>query len=215
MEVGKLTVQLRKDKGKGVARKLRARGLVPGVCYGEKLGEPLPITLDPKALKDALDPEKRQNTVIDVTVQNGGSGDQTLQVMLKEFQIDPLRRNVTHVDLIAIDPDKTVDIEVPIVLEGKPKGAILGGQVHVVRREVTVRARPAVIPAKVVLNIDELDIGDALHLSDITFPEGVESVDSLGLAVLTMTAPEKDEAPEEGVEEGVDTDDAAKEEKKD
>lgn len=195
MEVGKLTVQLRKDTGKGVARKLRNQGLVPGVCYGEKLENPLPITLNPKSLRACLHPEKRNNTVITVTVENGGTNNQTLVAMIKDYQVHPLRRDVTHVDLIAIDPDKEVDSEVPITLVGKPKGAIEGGQTHVVRREATVRAKPADIPAKLVLDISGLDIGDALHISDIEFPAGVKSVDSLGLAVVTMTAPEKEEAP--------------------
>jgi large subunit ribosomal protein L25 len=222
MEVGKLTVQKRNVTGKGIARRLRRDGLVPGICYGTEVDAPLPITLDPKALKRALDPDKRQNTVITLSVEGESA---PITVMLKDYQVDPIRRDVTHVDLIAIDATKPVETEVPVVFEGKPAGLVHGGQTHVVLREVTVRCKPADIPARLVCRIDDLDIGDALHVSDLALPEGVESVDALELAVITMTAPEKEEAPaaeaaegEEAPAEGeakAEGGDAKKEEKKD
>lgn len=200
MEVGKLNVSLRTDKGKGYARRLRSQGLVPGICYGTLLEAPLPIVIDPKALKKALDPEKRHNTVINLTVQGAnGAGNRELVAMLKDFQVGIIRRDVTHVDLIAIDPHQEVEIEVPIVLVGKPKGAVDGGQTHIVRREMTVSAKPADIPAKLELDISGLEIGDALHISDIVFPAGVEAVDAVELAVVTLVAPEKEEKPTEEV----------------
>lgn len=198
MEVGKLNVSLRTDKGKGYARRLRSQGLVPGICYGTLLEQPLPIVLDPKALKRALDPEKRHNTVINLTVEgSNGAGNREMVVMLKDFQVGIIRRDVTHVDLIAIDPNQEVEIEVPIVLVGKPRGAVEGGQTHIVRREMTVSAKPADIPSKLELDISGLEIGDALHISDIVFPAGVEAMDAVELAVVTLVAPEKEEKPSE------------------
>ena len=110
MEVGKLTVHLRKGLGKSQSRKLRSQGLVPGVCYGAKLNAPLSIVVHPKELKASLDPARGRNTVIDVTVQDEGKSATTLTAMLWEYQIDALRRNVTHVDLISIDPDKALEV---------------------------------------------------------------------------------------------------------
>ncbi len=215
MEVGKLTVQVRNETGKGIARKLRAQGLVPGICYGEKLESPLPITLDPKALHRALDPEKKLNTVIDITLE--GEGGQTLAVMIKDYQIHPLRRDVIHVDLIAIDPDVEVEADVPILLTGKAKGLVEGGRLHVVLRELRVSAKPADVPAKIELDITPLEIGDVLHVSDVALPAGVETVDAPELAIVTMTAPEKEEAaatPEAGAEGVAVPVEGAKDEKK-
>src|SRR6185312_10769431 len=118
--VGKLTVSLRTRAGKGSARSLRAQGKVPGVCYGATADgrvEPLSITVDVKALRAALDPVRKQNTVIDLTID--GDKPRKLHALVKEYQIHPLRRDITHVDLLAIDPNKEVDASVPIEFTGK------------------------------------------------------------------------------------------------
>ena len=121
MDVGKLTVEVRSAGGKNEARRLRAAGKVPGICYGRG-GQPLPIALDAKALRGSLDPEKKQNTVIRMTVNGTAEGARELTVMLKDYQIDGLRREVRHVDFISIDVTKDVTVEVPIILTGKPVG---------------------------------------------------------------------------------------------
>ena len=116
MEVGKLTVSLRDRSGKGGARKLRAEGKVPGVCYGASVEgriEPMPITVDVKQLRAALDPVRKRNTVISLTIEGGGSP-RSLHALVKEYQVDLLRRDITHVDLLAIDPNKEVRADVPL-----------------------------------------------------------------------------------------------------
>lgn len=195
MEVGKLTVTLRNQTGhKGAARKLREQGKVPGVCYGStKEGrlEPLPITIDVKALRGALDPVRKHNTVIDLTIE-GGEAPRSLSALVKEYQVDPVRRNVTHVDLIAVDPDKEVLAAVPLEFTGKPKGAIHGGQVRVLIRSIEVKAKPADIPVKIVVDISELEIGDVTHVEALALPAGVSAVTGRDLAVVTCAAPEED-----------------------
>src|SRR5215212_11845806 len=116
MEVGKLTVSLRERSGKGGSRKLRAQGKVPGVCYGSSVDgriEPLPIIVDIKQLRGALDPVRKRNTVVSLTIE-GGTAPRSLHALVKDLQIDALRREITHVDLLAIDPDKEVRAEVPL-----------------------------------------------------------------------------------------------------
>jgi len=200
MEVGKLTVQLRSNKGKGVARRLRAAEMVPGICYGHQVEEPLAISLSPHELKGALDPEKRQNTVINMKVEDNGNTARELTVMLREYQVHPIKRNVLHVDLVSIDADKNIEAEVPIRLVGKFKGLVQGGQLHVVRHDITVRCKPADIPNEFTLDITELDIGDVLHVSDLTLPENVSSVDSERLTIVTCTAPKAEEEVKEADE---------------
>ncbi len=193
MEIGKLTVQLRRDTGKGVARRLRSRGLVPGICYGKTMEQPLPIQLDPKELKGALDPQKRQNTVIDLTVENAEGSAKSITAMLKEYQVHPIKRGILHVDLLAIEADKPVEAEVPIKLVGRAAGLVEGGQLNVARYKVLVRCKPADIPARLELDVSSMEIGDVLHISDLVFPEGVVSLDAERFAVVTCVAPAAEE----------------------
>ncbi len=196
MEVGKLTVSLRTRSGKGDTRKLRVQGKVPGVCYGVSVDgriDPLPITVDVKELRGALDPVRKRNTVINLTIE-GGAGPRSLHALIKDFQIDALRRDVTHVDLLAIDPNKEVRADVPLEFIGKPKGAINGGQLRIVMRALSVRAKPSDIPTKLVVDVSPLEIGDVIHVSSIDLPEGVASVTGRDLAVITCAAPEEETA---------------------
>jgi len=197
MEVGKLTVTLRDRSGKGGARKLRAQGKVPGVCYGASVDgriDPLPITVDVKQLRGALDPVRKRNTVISLTIE-GGAAPRSLHALVKDFQVDVVRRDVTHVDLLAIDPNKEVRAEVPLEFTGKPKGTINGGQLRIVLRSLTVRAKPNDIPVKLSVDVSPLEIGDVIHVSTITLPSGVASVTGRDLAVVTCAAPEEDKTP--------------------
>jgi len=202
MEVGKLTVTLRGRSGKGGSRKLRAQGKVPGVCYGATVEgpiEPLPIILDVKELRGALDPVRKRNTVLSLTIE-GGAAPRTLHALVKDFQLDALRRDVTHVDLLAIDPNKEVRADVPIEFLGRPKGAIDGGLLRIVLRNLAVRAKPSDIPVKLSVDVSPLEIGDVIHVSAIALPAGVASITGRDLAVVTCAAPEEEkvEVPAEG-----------------
>ncbi len=198
MQVGQLTVTLRTNSGKGPARQLRAQGKVPGVCYGASSEGPIapfPIVVDVKALRAALDPVRRQNTVIAVTVEEAGKPVRTLSALLKEYQLDPVRRDVTHVDLLAIDPSREVVATVPLEQVGKPAGVIHGGIIHTVMRSIDVRCKPADIPVKLVIDVSSLEIGDVLHVSHVALPEGVTAVTGAREAVVSLTAPEAEKAP--------------------
>ena len=189
MEVGKLTVQYRGKTGKGVSRVTRAGGAIPGVCYGADMEAPIAVTVDPKALKASLDPERRRNTVIDVTIEREGSPSTTIKAMLWDFQVDAIKQVVTHVDLKSIDPSKAVEAEVPVVPVGTHKGQINGGLISWARHTVKILAKPDDIPAKLVLDISPLDLGDTLHIEDIPLPEDVVFSDSVKLTVATCIAP--------------------------
>ena len=202
MEVGKLTVTLRGRSGKGGSRKLRAQGKVPGVCYGATVEgpiDPLPIILDVKELRGALDPVRKRNTVLSLTIE-GGAAPRTLHALVKDFQLDALRRDVTHVDLLAIDPNKEVRADVPIEFLGRPKGAVDGGLLRIVLRNLAVRAKPSDIPVKLSIDVSPLEIGDVIHVSAIALPAGVTSITGRDLAVVTCAAPEEEkvEVPADG-----------------
>ncbi len=187
MEVGKLTVQHRATTGKGISRATRRAGDVPGVCSGHGLEAPLAVSLNVKALKKAFDPEKRRNTVLYLTIE--GDKNVEVQAMVWDFQIHKIRREITHVDLKAIDPEKPVEAVMPVVSDGTHKGAIDGDLLSWARHEVKIWAKPALIPTKLVMDITPLGLGDTLHVSDLPLPEGVTLSDSGKLTVVTCIAP--------------------------
>jgi large subunit ribosomal protein L25 len=196
MDFGKLTVEYRSSTGKNEAKRLRATGRVPGICYGAG-AEPVPISLSARELKKALNPEKRRNTVIQVTVTGGEGGSKELTVMLKDYQVDAIRRDVQHVDLVVIDVNKEVTVEVPLVLLGKPIGLVDGGQLHTVHRTLAVTCKPAEIPVKVEIDISHLKLGEALHVRDVKLPAGIKAAVSSGETIASVVAPRQEKSPTE------------------
>lgn len=190
MEVGKLNVEVRTQQGKNEARRLRTTGKVPGIVYGKGV-EPLLIAVDPKALRKSLDPAKKQNTVIALSGLSKG-----FTVMLKDYQFDRLRGDIEHVDLIAIDLGQDVRVKVPLILTGKPKGVVDGGQLTIAHRSLPVICKPNDIPVSIEADITGLGLGEALHVSDLKLPAGVRAgIDAHeGLASIVAPRADKTEA---------------------
>jgi len=188
MEVGKLNVDYRDSKRKTAARRLRSQGLIPGVCYGEG-AEPLAITLDPKLLVKALDPAKKTNTVISLTVKGTPKGDETLTVMVRDYQKDPIKGHLVHADFIRVSLDQEVKATVPIVLTGKPAGVVAGGILHQVIRILEIAALPDKIPVKLEVDVTALNMGEAIHVRDLKLGQGVRPLVDGGTSVCSVTAP--------------------------
>jgi large subunit ribosomal protein L25 len=204
MEVGKLNVEYRPTTKKSLTKKLRAEGKIPAVCYGEK-ADPITLAVDPKLLIKALDPVKKSNTVIDLTVTGMPSGEQKLTVMVRDYQKDPIRGDLTHADFIRVSLDKEVHATVPIVIIGKSQGVIDGGILHQNIRVLAIAALPNKIPVKLEVDITPLAMGDALHVSDLKLGEGVRALIAAGTSVCSVTAPKAEKveavveaAPAEG-----------------
>jgi large subunit ribosomal protein L25 len=196
-----LQVELRENGGKGVARKLRQSGRIPGVLYGRgKRAQP--VTLDPKPLERALQrSEAGMNTLFDLHVSGGSGGDRV--VLVKELQREPARGTPLHADLYEVDLTETVEVEVPIHLVGTPPGVSLeGGIMDHAHRALAVECLPRAIPDELSLDVSGLNIGDSLHVSDIALPEGVELRDDPEISVVSVVAPrvEEEAAPAEGEE---------------
>src|SRR6185503_2623675 len=118
MDFGKLSVEYRPATKKTAVRRLRATGKIPAVCYGAG-ADPMTLAVDPALLVKALDPVKRTNTVIQLTVTGAPGGDQEITVMVRDYQKDALRGHLTHADFVRVQLDKDVHATVQIVLTGK------------------------------------------------------------------------------------------------
>ncbi|HWN67544.1 MAG TPA: 50S ribosomal protein L25/general stress protein Ctc [Haliangium sp.] len=203
MEVGKLTVKRRNKTGKGVSRKLRSQGRLPGILYGSQM-QPISVDFDGRTFRGSLDPARRQNTVLDLTIEDDGQPAQKLAVMVKDYQIHPIRREVTHVDFVAVDLTREVTVQVPLVFTGKAKGLTDGGVMHVVMHDLQIRCKPSDIPNQIELDIADMGVGDVLHVSDLKLPAGITASMPPRLTVITCAAPSgagtAAETPAEGAE---------------
>jgi large subunit ribosomal protein L25 len=195
MDFAKVTVEVRSNTGKGGARKVRAAGKVPGVLYGRK-GEPVVVTCVEKELLQSLDKEKRRNTVLKLSIVDGGKTEE-VTAMVRDAQIDPLSRRLEHVDFLRVDLNEEVHVTVPLVLTGKAIGTTNGGQLHQSLHLVPVAAKPAVIPTKLEVDVTALEIGDALHVSDLKLTEGVRILLDAREALASVVAPKAEKVEAE------------------
>jgi large subunit ribosomal protein L25 len=201
-----LTAQKRTEFGNGPTRRLRRRGLVPGVVY-QPGSESLAFSLNDRELRRAM--AEGRTGVIDLNVE----GDHARPVLLKDFQIDPVRGDVLHVDFQEVDLAQEVEAPVQVLLVGSSVGVRDGGVLDQPLREVVVRALPDTLPDQLELDVSELTVGDSITVEGIAAPEGVVIVTDPETVVASVIAPtvvEEPEEPEEG-EEGEEAEEGAEE----
>lgn len=184
-----LEAKPREGAGKGSARRLRAQGLIPAVVYGKHLESPEQIAVDPVAVKRAVATPHKMNTLISLKVDGRGER----EVLLKEYQTDPVSRAMLHADFIAVRETDKVKVNVPLELAGKPEGVTAGGILSVMRRELEVWALPRAIPEKIVTDVSHLKIAQALHINDIKLPEGVAVKTNVNFTIAVVAVPEREE----------------------
>lgn len=184
----------RAERGKNEARRLRRAGQVPAVVYGGETREGTPIAVDPKALLQILHSESGANTLIGLTVDGGAAS----QVLVKEFQLDPVSSELLHVDFYRLALDKAITVTVPITLSGEPVGVKQqGGLVDFVHRDVQLECMPTEIPEHIEVDISELMIGQGVRLRDML--EGVSwtPVSDPDTLLVHVIAPKVEEEPAE------------------
>jgi len=201
----KLEVKDRERLGSAETRRLRRRGLIPGVLYGK--GEPRPIVVEERALRSALTGPSGLHAVLDVVLEGQTS---THPSILKEYQQDPIRGHVSHVDFHEVRLDQPIHATVTVTLVGEAPGSKAGGVLSQVANELNVEALPMEVPEHIDADVSSLEIGGALRLADIPTLEGVTFLDDPHETVIaTVMAPIREIEPEveeaeavEGEEEG-------------
>jgi large subunit ribosomal protein L25 len=200
----KLEVQKRDSRGSAEARRLRRRGLIPGVIYGGGK-DPAAISVPERELRRALTGAGGLHAILDVVVQGDGNVD-ARPAILKDYQQDVISGRVAHIDLHQVRLDRPIQASVVVQLVGESVGAKEGGVLSQVSREVTVEALPMEIPEHIEADVSAMNIGDTLRLADLPPIEGVTFVDDPEETVLAnVTVPTKVEEPEpeeEELEEG-------------
>ncbi len=186
-----LKAQAREGSGKGYARRLRAQNLIPAIIYGRQMEHPRAIAVDPVAVRKAVATPHKLNTLI--TLQLEGQGES--MVLLKDYQTDPVTRELLHADFIGVTEKEPVKVQIPVVLTGRSEGVANGGILSQVRRELEVWALPTAIPEKIEVDVTALKIAQALHVNDVKLPEGITVKSNVNFTIAVVAAPEAEAIP--------------------
>lgn len=163
-----LTAESRDLRGKNAARRLRARGLTPGVLYGSAK-DAVAVAVSPKEVRKIL--RTGHNTIFDLAIQGGESS----PVMLIAWQNDPVKDTLLHVDLKRIDLSQRISVRVPVHTLGEAKGVKLqGGLFEIVTREIEIECLPTDIPEEFTIDVSELMMGQNIRTSDVQLPDNVK-----------------------------------------
>ncbi len=193
-----IEAEVREGTGKGVARKLRAKGYVPAIYY--KKGENIPLSVK-RSTFEKIYSRAHKTKIVDLTLKKGDE-EETKYALVWDIQRDPVKNKVLHVDFLGVDLEEEVYVDVPIVPVGKPKGEERGGVLSIYRETIPIVCLPTSIPEKIEIDVRELDINDNLQVKDLPLPEGVRLDDvEDNYAVLGVEPPETSSEEEEGEEE--------------
>jgi large subunit ribosomal protein L25 len=192
-----LTVKKRERLGSRETRRLRKQGLIPGVLYGRD--DPIAISVEERELRRALTGAGGLHSILDVQVDGTGKAHASI---LKDYQQDKVRGNVIHIDLQEVRLDQTLQASVTVHLIGgeDAPGVREGGVLSQPLREIQVEALPLEVPEHIDLDVSHMGTGDTLRIADIKVPDGVTLLDDPETVVATVTAPTREELPEETLE---------------
>lgn len=189
-----LQAQKRDKTGKGVARRLRATGLVPAVFYTAH-GESQPIQLNQKDLTKVYGAVGRTK-VFNVEVEADGAK-KVYPALFWDIDYYPTKNLIQHVDIFGVDLDKEIKIRVPLEFVGTAKGTKIGGKLEVFLETVEVAAKPLSLPPSIQVDISELGINQSVKVGDIALPGGVSITNNPNLVVVNVSTG-KSGAGEEG-----------------
>ena len=162
----------RSQRGKNEARRLRVRGLAPAVVYGAGK-EAVPVSVSPKEINRILHSKSGHNTIFNVHIGDG----ETTPVMIVDWQNDPVRENLLHVDLKRVDMTKSLRVKVPVTTSGEARGVKeQGGLLEVITREVEIECLPIDIPEAFAVDVAGLMLNQAVRASELVLSGSVKLV---------------------------------------
>lgn len=196
-----MEAELRESVGKGPNRRLRANGRIPVVLYGGA-EEVVSLSVDPRDVVGIIRSHGGVNTIFELVIEGRNGKD---NVMIKEYQIEPVEHRLLHADLVRVAMDKELTLDVTVELTGTPVGVKTGGGLlDFISRTVEISCLPKDIPETIVADVSQLEMGHYLRAGDLTMPDGVELVSDPGLVLIHIMEPKAEEEPvaEEAAPEG-------------
>lgn len=186
-----IAAESRDSRGKNEARRLRASGSMPAVLYGGPNGD-TPVAVNPKELTRILNSKTGHNTIFNLNV----TGKENAPVMIIDWQYDPIKDSLLHVDLKRIDLTKRITVKVPVLTQGDPKGVKIQGGIHeIVTREVEIECLPDDIPEQFTVNVAELLIGQSVRAADIPMSGSMKLLSPSDAVISHVVSLRAEEAP--------------------
>ena len=181
-----LPAETRERAGKGASRALRREGRVPAVIYGGK-EEPTLIHVEAKELVRQLGTGHFMNSIVEIDL-----GGKTIKTLPKDVSLHPVNDRPEHVDFFRLAKGGKIDVQVPVVFinEEKSPGLKKGGVLNVVRHELELVCENDKIPSEIEIDVTGKDVGDSIHISEVTLPAGSESaITDRDFTIATLVAP--------------------------
>jgi large subunit ribosomal protein L25 len=184
MASASLSAETRSESGKGVARKLRAAGRVPGVVYGHGR-EPQSLSLNARELEKLLGSIAAGSTVVELSLGNA-----TTNTLIREVQRHPFKKQILHVDFMELVAGEKVIVDLPLVFVGTPEGVRTGGGLlEQILHSIEVNVDPSSIPNHIDVDVSQMIMGHSLHVRDLNLPEGVEVLTDEDATICAVIAP--------------------------
>jgi large subunit ribosomal protein L25 len=179
--------------GKGASRAVRREGLVPGVVYGDKKEAQI-ITLNYRELEPHIQTGRFMSTLVDLEVDG-----QTVRAIPRDIQFEPVRDFIVHVDFLRLGKASRIAVDIPVHFKGQEAspGIKLGGSLNIVSHSLSLYCSADFIPDEIMVDVAGMQIGQSIHVSNITLPEGVSLVSRDDLTLCTISAQAKEEVVEE------------------
>jgi large subunit ribosomal protein L25 len=181
-----LPAEARERAGKGASRSLRREGRTPAVIYGGK-EEPTLIHVEQKELVRQLMTGHFMNSIVNIEI-----GGKTVRTLPKDVAFHPVTDRPTHVDFLRLSADAKVEVQVPVVFvnEDASPGLKKGGVLNIVRHELELVCPSDAIPDEIQIDVTGRDVGDSIHISDVSLPKGVTSaITDRDFTIATLVAP--------------------------
>lgn len=190
MERLSINAEKREVQGKGSARSLRREDMIPAVLYRE--GKAQSIKLARKELSKLINTISGEQVIVDLHFAGG----EKKLALLKDYQVDPVSRELLHTDFFEVSLTEAIRVSVHVVTVGEPIGVKRdAGILQYALREVEIQCLPDKIPGKIEFDISKLELGQSVHVSDLKFEEGIKVLTDPGDVIVTVLAPAVEEAP--------------------
>jgi large subunit ribosomal protein L25 len=184
LEQNVLEAQLREAGTKNHARRVRREGKIPAVVYGASK-DAVPVSVDPRHVLRILRSDSGHNTIFDLALHGG----ERTKAMIVDWQYEPIKGHLLHIDLKRIAMDKALRVSVPIMLQGVPEGVKTeGGILEQILREVEIECLPADIPSHIDVDVSHLTFGKVLRVSDLPHNEKLKFLSDANQPVAHVTA---------------------------
>jgi large subunit ribosomal protein L25 len=193
-----LKAEDRKRTGTGVLKLMRREGFIPSVVYGGG-SENRNVKVGSKAFREVISQSASANILVTLELDGGGSQ----LAFVKDLQHDPISGNVLHADFLAVGDDTEITAQIPVTLTGEALGVKAGGQLEQLLYNIEIKCLPKDLPESLTADVTDLDVGSALHIGEVQWPEGAAPTLNDDVVVALVAKARVEQSEEEG-EEGED-----------